>query len=131
LEDVLSELEQLYGVDFAYEGVVIADKYIRNDEYERIKNAKEFDKALQQLLKPLTLTYKKFDKYYVIQKEEESVKPVQKIKTAFQSAGEAQGGSQFLRIQSRRPNLILEMVEKSISGKITDENSEPLPGVNI
>ena len=131
LEEVLSELEQLYGVDFAYEGIVIADKYIRNDEYERIKSTREFDKALQQLLKPLTLTYKKFDKYYVIQKEEESTKPVQKIKTEFQNTNEGQGVSQLSPVKVQHLNVSLEVLDKSISGKITDENNEALPGVNI
>ena len=109
LKKVLADLESQYGINFSFELKVVDEKFV--SENEIIPN--ELEKTLHALLTPLKLQHKKIDKnYYVIQPAEKKIEKINRKSGALQQ--------------------LIKKVDITVQGKVTsDEDDEPLPGVNV
>ncbi|HET7180143.1 MAG TPA: carboxypeptidase-like regulatory domain-containing protein, partial [Chryseosolibacter sp.] len=117
LEDVLMELQEHYKISFIYESEVVANKLI----FERIVYKPRVEATMAELLSPLGLKYKKInDRTYAISYD-------RKQAPADQSAPGKKN-----RAREESMNLVLPADPAiEVSGVVTDENDQPLPGVNV
>lgn len=121
LQDVLKRLEKKHRVSIAYRAGLVENKWINKIELKE-KTSPEED--LETVLKNSGLQYKEADKdfYIVFQKEKESALLLQGIQPL----------ASFEDIQVAASSVnILATIERSISGTVTDEDEQPLPGVNV
>lgn len=106
LQSVLKELENSAQLKFSYVPSILKNKKVT------VKNDRlSVGEMLDQLLSPNDLAYRVSGNYIIITK-----------------ANEPEGANdvQLLNLQTTPEN-----VDRQISGKVTDENGEGLPGVNI
>ncbi|WKN46278.1 SusC/RagA family TonB-linked outer membrane protein [Tunicatimonas pelagia] len=134
LIEVLTEVEHKHSVRFDYEKLALQDKYVDAEIWQQ--STQDVEQALQTLLPPLGLTYKKYpDNTYVIysppatKKTQVTPLPNHRPDTnasvslpTHQSAVRAVTNTVFSRAK----------IDKEIRGKVTDlATDEPLPGVNV
>ncbi len=134
LKDVLMDLETRYDVRFNYLNKLVEDKYVRTDKIDS-KNG-DIKKTLTNVLSPLGLKHVQLeDGSYLIVKDQDS-KRIQKMtrKEINFNTGESSNSQQFRALSTlHRQSLSYtqQLLDQVVTGKITDENSEGLPGVNI
>ncbi|MDF9796575.1 TonB-linked SusC/RagA family outer membrane protein [Catalinimonas alkaloidigena] len=137
LSEFLNELGDTYQIKFVYESGLVDDKVVLESvgaEASEEKQNKSLEERLAEVLKPYQLTYEKvYDNYYIIQRikdKEEANNLIQKI---IDSQAEESGKPDNLAVQQISPqlNAQIKVLEQTISGKVTDENNEGIPGVNI
>jgi len=132
LKRVLKELEAKFDVRFGYLDQVIENKSASSEGL----NATSVEEALENLLTPLRLMYRKLgDRFYLIQE-----KPVDKLKASAaneleplvsRQLEEFDGGTNFRLMDDRLTNMY-RVVDFSVGGRITDAgDGAPLPGVNV
>ncbi len=135
LGDFLNDLEKAYNIEFAYLDQVVKDKYLDNDELEKLmalmEENQELEEVLNMALKPLHLRYLKVNDVYTIQRAKQYTVPVKKINTQWSSTSIKEPYTVSKKLEKKQINRLMAALEKTISGKITDENNEALPGVNI
>lgn len=136
LSEFLNELGDTYQIKFVYESGLVDDKVVpesEEDNTNKEKKNKSLEVLLAELLSPYELTFEKvYDNYYVIQKKGEDVekkKVLEKINTDPQES-EERSNDHIQRITTSL-NINAMVLDQTIRGTVTDENSEPLPGVNI
>jgi len=129
LESALVKIEQTGKVNFNYNVDDVQNKWVSRDYLKGIKD--DFEKGLDELLKANSLTFKKLnEQYYIILPQQKEVKPLEK--NSLQNSGSSSGAG--FNGSPTFPKVILssqQWMEKTISGKVTDENAEGLPGVNV
>jgi TonB-linked SusC/RagA family outer membrane protein len=137
LSEVFEQLESQFKVRFNFNSDVVENKFVYAQKLEVLQEEKALDQTLEKLLSPLNLVYEKMNQgHYVIyekapQKEEGSIiKPISQSGFMMAAATEpitsnelSMAGNQY----HRQPVKIA----REVSGRVTDENDEPLPGVNI
>ena len=128
LQQVLQRIAVKFDVRFAYEENLVKGKLVHANH--GIED--DLDQTLSKVLKPLKLSHKKIkDGYYVIQKAPESGDRIKKLRpTLFNDAPDRNVPSTTGQIQSLNAK-IPKWVEKIVSGKVTSESGEGLPGVNV
>nr|WKN39014.1 TonB-dependent receptor [Tunicatimonas sp. TK19036] len=129
LKSVLSEIESQYDVFFSYDINTVEDKVVKAPSSDSWSDL-SIDQLLTSFLKPFQLRYKKIeDGYYIIFSEKKELKRINSEK--LQSTTNNRSFSQ--PIASLASQGIDEQADlnKTITGKVTDENSDPMPGVNI
>jgi len=128
LKQVLEEIGNRYKVNFMFDQKIVEEKMVDKASL----NFDNFEKLLNALLPPLGLTYKKIDDtHYIIKRAEKKEQTVQKIEKQWVKT---QGAKKQEVLLSKVPDQgfsAYKMLEKTITGKVTDENNEGLPGVNI
>ncbi|MEK6478981.1 TonB-dependent receptor [Catalinimonas sp. 4WD22] len=128
LKQVLEEIGTRYEVNFMFDQKVVEKKIVNKSAL----NFEDFDQLLSHLLEPLGLTYKKIDEsHYIIKAAEREEKAIQKVEARNSINEEREGVISpvfSLGMQSVSQKMILA---KTITGKVTDENNDPLPGVSI
>ncbi len=129
LKQMLTKLESEFKVEFAFDDRLMVDKFVPSDQI----TDKNLETTLTSLLAPLQLQYKKInDRYYVIQKSEEKKQDIRKVEKKPVGYGRLYStGDSFSRLSVQQKNSAGALVEKTISGIVTGEDQEPLPGVNI
>lgn len=134
LATALAELEQAHEVRFSFDPTIIKNKVVNGNDEKA--GTQRLEDQLKQLLHPFHLTFKKIDAdYYVIGQAE---KDVQKIQTLDKRLNYSDNHSyeSFTR-PFRNDHLVASLkklpylMDKTITGNVTDENDEGLPGVNI
>nr|WKN36089.1 TonB-dependent receptor [Tunicatimonas sp. TK19036] len=136
LNDVLKNLESRYNINFTYRSEIVQDKYVDRKWQNEAKD--NLEEQLTKLLTPFSLIYKKAeDRYYLIYPKTEQqnvpkIKPTDKGQlnhgiTIRQTIPGSKSLPRRLPPQKRASSIL----EKTITGKVTDENNESLPGVNI
>ena len=133
LKDVLIDLEARYDVRFNYLNKLVEDKYVQADKLNG--QEKNIEKMLTHLLSPLGLKHIQLeDGSFLIVQEQES-KSIQKMtrKEINFNTGESSNSQQFKTVSTlhRKSLSFIKQLEQVITGKVTDENTEGLPGVNI
>jgi TonB-linked SusC/RagA family outer membrane protein len=125
LKEGIILLEKSHDVKFSYEKRVLAGKSIsRPDGFN-----KSMEEDLTALLSPFNLLYTRInDKHFVI-KERIAVKHLGNNKNADEYATASSSVDQLKYLDTRTEYS--NVVEQSISGKVTDETGEGVPGVNI
>lgn len=129
LKQVLEEIGIRYEVNFMFDQKVVDKKTVNKSALD----FEDFDQLLSHLLEPLGLTYKKIDDtHYIIKAAERKEKAVQKVEVRSSVEEEKEGLiSRIFSQGSVRAISRKMMLEKTITGKVTDENDDPLPGVSI
>ena len=130
LKEGLHSLEKRFEVSIAFKDELVSNKFVSQPE----KSYSTLEEGLRQLLKNTDLGYEKAgEKSYVIFRQD-------KIKNTPLAANVTPVFFASTRTQSDFPNPIRERAEFSrqpqrvmiqISGRVTDENGNGFPGVNI
>jgi TonB-dependent starch-binding outer membrane protein SusC len=131
LTKVLSGLEAQYNVSFAFESRLLQDKAV--DIANVLPDGLE--KTLDVILAPLQLKYKKIDrKVYVIQSVAPAGQLIDRIDIKQQpAAGDPYGTLVMPVSQNAVKQLIRQtrIIDFAVSGRVTAETGEGLPGVNV
>ena len=140
LRSFLDKFSTQYAIKFAFDSKLVEDKIVQLSEdifTQENYSAEEIERTLEQILRPFDLQYVKvYDNYYVIQAKDEATegKVLKMIKKApdFSSVGTSASAGAFTKLSGKGvSSLGLGVLERKIIGKVTDENNEGLPGVNI
>lgn len=126
LDIVLASLEKKFGVYFTFESQVIRNKVLEQEP--QITN--NLEETLEKVLSPFDLKFKRVsDKYYTIfpgrDVERERRKP--KLDRGRQGMNFRKPQGLYASLETV-PTRSLEM---TVSGTVTDESQQPLPGVNV
>ena len=129
---LLSDLETQYEVNFNYASEVVKNKVVNAKEMNRQEALEE---VLRQLLTPLGLKYEKLkeDVFFIVEKEKVEKLERQKIAPNTGSAhSDARPSENVYKkyVTGLRYGTDINF-DKTITGNVTDENEEGLPGVNI
>lgn len=126
LKVVLLSLEKKFGIYFTFESQVILDKYVQSE----VTITEDLEQTLMNVLNPFNLKFKRLsDKYYTIYPREERQ---QKQKKAKNDYGLQRMDSLGLRsLYQISDDVTLPAFQFAISGTVTDENNQPLPGANV
>ena len=117
LEDVLLELQEHYKISFIYESDVVANKLI----IEKVVYKPRVEATMEELLTPLGLKYKKINQrtYAISYDRKES------------PADQNPPGKKNRALDQSSSLLLPAAPSVEVSGTVTDENDEPLPGANV
>ncbi len=128
LVSVLQRLEEKYQTQFSYDQELLQNKTVAAEGFNE---QEDLETVLTRLLKPLQLTYERFDgKTYLIYAEAPKQLPTKVEKQSLESTGQLSRAPFRNGTAVRTPSL--SDVEKTITGTVTDlTTSEGLPGVNI
>ncbi|MEX1241896.1 MAG: TonB-dependent receptor [Cyclobacteriaceae bacterium] len=125
LKVVLNSLERKFHVYFTFESHVVQNKFISPE----MKITDNLEETLANVLTPLNLRFKKIsDKYYTIFPGEEWKEKSKEINMNFQLPP-IRFGAEPIPIADL--TLDVQVPDKVVTGVVTDENSAPLPGVNV
>ena len=136
LTQMLSDWEKEYDVNFYYDSELLKGLQIDKDNTTVRHNTQNLEKVLADLLTPLQLQYEKIgEDAYVIRSAGSENKSIEKLEKKPSDNNLNTGwtvGTEALHVlQSKGLNNLIKMYDKTITGRVTDENNEPLPGVNI
>jgi TonB-dependent starch-binding outer membrane protein SusC len=123
LTDALRELESRFKVSFLYEGNLLENKMVSYDPAE----TRKLDMVLQELLDPFNLKFKKMANGIYI------ITPAV-LKTGQVRPQTISGEGTSNRLIERMAAYTAASWKKAaltISGRVTDDKNEPLPGVNV
>ena len=128
LRSVLSEIESQFDINILYEDKIVNKKFVKG----ALTIHDNIDDSLKDILKPLGLSFKKISEgNYVIKKAKKSKKGVKKISgKSFKNAPSGSERASVRTLPSGNANP-LTAEEINISGKVTSEEGEPLPGVSV
>ncbi len=136
LTQMLTDWEKEYQVHFYYDADLLNGVRIDKDRSGMRQEAGNLEKTLSNLLAPLQLKYEKIaDKAYVIQKKDSESKVIEKLEKKPTGSNFTPGGTSNIELLSllEKKGLFnkIKLYEKTITGKVTDETNEALPGVNV
>lgn len=127
LRDVLEDIQSHFKISFVYESVLVEGKAISGSLV--YKNSVE--KTLSAVLTPIGLKYKKINKstYSILSASHAALsassarKPTDFDASAFSSS--------ITRIDGLTNSTAFASPEIQVSGRVTDEQSNPIPGANV
>jgi len=130
LKFVLDQLETKHDIRFNYASQLVEGKRAPLGTPQK---AKTLDEALTSILQPLDLQYEKISEqiYGIYPVESNKAKSSDERSTTTE---EESLYASHVNTLNRMKNLPLRapvVVERDISGQVTDEENEPLPGVNV
>ncbi|MDJ1502725.1 SusC/RagA family TonB-linked outer membrane protein [Xanthocytophaga agilis] len=131
LIQVLGELENKYDVHFTYKNTVLENKTVKAFS----SSSQELGKILDELLTPQGLKYKRIDNIYVIYAPEEKVnfkliKHISRESEHDNAVASNQINAIALPKAERLQNL-LNAQEITVSGKVSGEGGDAMPGVSV
>ncbi|TDE18715.1 TonB-dependent receptor [Dyadobacter psychrotolerans] len=131
LRDALNDLKSSYQVDIMFELKSVEGLNIPADAINRSQN---IEKNLEKVLTPLGLKYRKVNATsYLIVADKKQKKTAQAIFEDLQTE-QTTGSELTSQYQNVRPATEIvkaEKADRNVSGKVTDEKGEGLPGVSI
>ncbi|WP_225865764.1 SusC/RagA family TonB-linked outer membrane protein [Dyadobacter aurulentus] len=134
LKDALNELKHHFRIDILFDSQATNGVQVPNF---RINKQWNVEKNLDEMLTPLGLTYKKVNKssYLIVDRSSSASRPASgTIKTAgFEDGAESPGGLNKTAANETESTgtSAQARADVTISGKVTDEAGEPLPGVSV
>ena len=124
LLEVLNEIKEHYNVSFLYEPITLQDKQVKVPVHYKSK----VESTLSRLLEPEGLMFKRINqKTYSILSQEAS-------KTSNNSEPDAALGTSIADPATMKKEVVIAYmhpVDIVVSGVLTDEADNPLPGVNV
>ncbi|MDJ1491881.1 SusC/RagA family TonB-linked outer membrane protein [Cytophagaceae bacterium DM2B3-1] len=131
LIQVLGELENKYDVHFTYKNTVLENKTVKAFS----SSSHELGKILDQLLTPQGLKYKRIDNIYVIYAPEEKVN----FKLIKHISRESEHDNAIVSNQintialpkAEKLQNLLNAQEITVSGKVSGESGDAMPGVSV
>ncbi|MGD1889197.1 MAG: carboxypeptidase-like regulatory domain-containing protein, partial [Cyclobacteriaceae bacterium] len=139
LATALFTLSEKFWGEFNYDKETLFHKKVKNQLLREVKSNNDLEKALEHILSPLGLNYKKFeDNSYAIYPRTET-REVKKVEREVTNPGATQGeeeesypGDLLTSLEKLTNTGYTRLVEQTITGKVADsESGEPLPGVNV
>lgn len=130
LKEAINALEKEYGVKFSYDGLLVAGKKISND----ISSNVSLQSDLTDLLKPFNLEFRRIDDKHFVIKQSSTPKVITAQETAVNGSSVGNEGFRKVsspRVLSKRTHEEFNSYEQTITGTVTDENGEGIPGVSI
>ena len=132
LESMLKKLEAQYEVFFTYKNSDIEEKYV--DQNFKVSASANLEKTLKKMLTPLGLEYEQLENnfYIIFSQKSNGLKKLKSQKQGLLFPGNnlQQHGNQ--KINAIKTRILPELhMDRRISGKVTDENGEGVPGVNV
>ena len=131
LKIALEKIKEKYHVTFGYQDRLVNGKTVNTDSLEDLG----LDQILQSILTPHGLEYKKLDDlHYVIKAKKGSRRKIRKLakkSLSINTDNSYQGGTGKIDNPGPANSILSNSLEKIISGKITGEGGEALPGVNV
>jgi TonB-linked SusC/RagA family outer membrane protein len=140
LSEVLKETESRFSVFFTYKNKTLEGKMVdlNGDElWETSKLGKDFDVLLTELLTSHKLRFKKIDNIYFIYAEDERVKEnslerkSNKWLNSTKEPEELLDNNKYYISNLEQLRAMRLAMAVTVSGKVTGENDDPLPGVNV
>lgn len=133
LKDVLNDLSLKYKVSIVFEESIVHNILV---PISMTVSGNKLEKQLSQLLKPHGLNYKRIgsNQYVVVQEQAKSAEKA--LIRPIQSQGQQPPLSNSGSLLSTTKKMIAEtavfkVLEQTVTGIVTDENSAALPGVSI
>lgn len=132
LVTILEEIGDRYDVQFAYDSKLIDKMTVEDFE---IQAGQKVDDVLQKVISQTNLSFERVRKnqFVIFQNQQEKRKRLREIKQRepgmSSSLMEFHGDDKILLGTSIESSIGIE--DKTITGKILDENENPLPGVNV
>ncbi|MEM9674795.1 MAG: carboxypeptidase-like regulatory domain-containing protein, partial [Bacteroidota bacterium] len=126
----LKELESSYAINFGYADQDVKDKYVVPTTE---KNA-TLEERLDYVLHPHQLKYQKLNaNFYLIRSADAKTKSVPKLERTNPQAKEKNTLTPPTNLLVRAATGVTDItvLEQNVSGTVTDEANEPLPGVNV
>ncbi len=135
LKDVLVELEQQYKVTIVAESELLQDKLVEKDQshYNEGAGMVYLEEQLHHILQPMGLTYRRYGNSFVIKPANAERYVIKKVKRSRvdDQVNHINGSDKDYKPLRVNP-LVSDVVEKTITGQVTDLSTEEgLPGVNI
>lgn len=130
LKMILSELETRFQVRFVYESNLIDQKQLST----LISEGKTLTQCLDQLLTPLKLSYQKLDDhtYGIVKKQAKSEDAQSSIENSLELSLPNIPTEEMLSTRIAETSTIpLQALAIIVTGKVTDEKGEGIPGVNV
>lgn len=126
LKGFLTSLEKTFNVYFTFESSVVRDKRIRDD----VKVSNDLEETLATALYPLNLRFKKVsDRYYTIYKVSDKQEKTQTTPDAQSLHGDTVGTINFQPTDRFVATTVSTLIR--VTGKVTDESGDGMPGVNV
>lgn len=127
LKEVLNDLEKRYSVSFVYEYGTVSDKQV----VKKVKYRAQLEATLNEILAPFGLKFKKInDHTYAISRAK-----LKKTSGEFFESSNARDSMIPIGNEKIRRSIALSewtsLASISVSGTVTDENNQSLPGVNV
>ena len=133
LKEFLNELEHKFQVSFHYLSVTVKEKYVNNGIATSDIEADQLESYLRQILEPLSLIVEKANnRRFIIYAKKQSDNKIKRLKNRAEK--HAHGPKDPQPKISQNPDeqpWRKAGSEKIISGSVTSDTGEPLPGVNI
>lgn len=127
LRDVLVEIQKRFDISFVYESEVVDGKVVSDD----VIDSQNLEKTLKAVLTPIGLKYKK------INRSTYSIFSADKRNTA--GAGESRTpdlhvnplATSLIASNNASRTVTQSPVEITVTGRVTDEQNNPIPGANV
>ncbi len=139
LKHLLKDLEARFGIFFTYKNATLEDKIVQVEEGLLAGNAswKQVEPALASLLAKQQLRYRKIDNIYVIYTDEDRINFRQLKRRAIQTGSPDAGGG-LANVQPQMVFARLGSIEQylqtkdiPVTGRVTADDGQGLPGVNV
>ncbi|MBL0744712.1 TonB-dependent receptor [Chryseolinea sp. Jin1] len=128
LQEALFAIESTYQVTFNYDNSLVKDLAL-HEKFTPEKKEK-LEHALERVLKSLNLAYKKVDdKTYLILPKDERQSQTRGVASPLDNSADIH--DTVASLTGNYYSSTQAVVEKIVSGTVTDETSQPLPGVNV
>jgi len=130
LKFVLDKLETEHDIRFNYASQLVEGK---RASLRILHKAETLDEKLEAVLQPLGLQYEKISEqiYGIYPVESSKAKSSDEKSSASEEQSLYEANVQAINRMKNLPLRAPVVVERDISGQVTDENSDPLPGVNV
>ncbi len=125
LSELLKWVESTYKINLSYDIELVKNKKVEKGSFPKGNkgNVKEIEAALEETLEPLGLSLRRIEKnYYLIQKNQSGAN-FKRISGKKNSSSNTSGKGQKSSLNS--------IQDQTITGVITDENGQPMPGANV
>ncbi|WP_428662327.1 SusC/RagA family TonB-linked outer membrane protein [Runella sp.] len=133
LRDALMQLKKQHGIDILFEEKLLEGISIPSNQLNADANA---ERNLTQLLRPLGLRLKKVSKdtFVIVSSKavhkaamQETISPASAVQTSLERPTNLTAQVSSLENHAS----VLEAIDKTITGSVTSESGEKLPGVNV
>ncbi|WP_460943119.1 SusC/RagA family TonB-linked outer membrane protein [Spirosoma daeguense] len=136
LKDALKELENRFGIRFTYNEKTVEGLRVPTPDVSKT----DVNRLLNDLLKPVGLTYKRYKKpntiYFIFSVNESSTRKTEFSATPEASASSLSGQAESIPTptvnqSSLVSNAVIQPVEFTVKGVVRSETNEGLPGVSV
>jgi TonB-dependent starch-binding outer membrane protein SusC len=129
LREVLPEIQAHFNVSFVYEPAVIEGKEVIGN----VSYGNNIEKTLKSVLIPVGLKFSKINKstYSIVSNTSRPLSANATIGASDSMINQADGAVAEVDVNEVLTSLLQQEVDVIVTGRITDEESNPIPGANI